>query len=378
RSSAINPSDVSSFRERQKPAEKSSTPLRATRKILGIGKDRIDTIGEMDAKSALYYGLSPGVVKSIQHHEARRIEDAMQNIKYFYGGNIHNTLFAANALGTPTRYLNIVGGHKVRDRRVKFDVLKNMQVITLASPGTRETRTQIAVLPDGEYAATSVRNNTDIIIPRTVLDHIGKDAQYILTKAAFLERPSNIPKVNEIFDKNKLSGGTNILHLENIENLNIKIPEIGDMIKKGRLNVVIGSLPECKIFFGLSDHINYRHLTFEEMRDQVIANAHNHKIHTVCTLGSHGAVIIDKGSVYYVPAKQISDINDKIGAGDAFAGGYLAGLARHLNHREAAEFGNLAAVETLEHQGPRAPLASLKPIAEMLENHSKLRAQISK
>ncbi len=52
--------------------------------------------------------------------------------------------------------------------------------------------------------------------------------------------------------------------------------------------------------------------------------------------GEHGAVLVEKGGrIFYVPAFPLEDIFDPTGAGDAFAGGFMAHLA-HTNNLSAA------------------------------------------
>jgi sugar/nucleoside kinase (ribokinase family) len=44
--------------------------------------------------------------------------------------------------------------------------------------------------------------------------------------------------------------------------------------------------------------------------------------------GEHGAVLVQKDRIFYVPAFPLEDVFDPTGAGDAFAGGFMAHLAR--------------------------------------------------
>ena len=44
--------------------------------------------------------------------------------------------------------------------------------------------------------------------------------------------------------------------------------------------------------------------------------------------GEHGAVLVEKERIFYVPAFPLDDVFDPTGAGDAFAGGFMAHLAR--------------------------------------------------
>lgn len=44
--------------------------------------------------------------------------------------------------------------------------------------------------------------------------------------------------------------------------------------------------------------------------------------------GTYGAVLVDRGGIFYVPAFPLEEVFDPTGAGDAFAGGFMAHLAR--------------------------------------------------
>lgn len=44
--------------------------------------------------------------------------------------------------------------------------------------------------------------------------------------------------------------------------------------------------------------------------------------------GTYGAVLVERGGIFYVPAFPLEEVFDPTGAGDAFAGGFMAHLAR--------------------------------------------------
>jgi sugar/nucleoside kinase (ribokinase family) len=50
--------------------------------------------------------------------------------------------------------------------------------------------------------------------------------------------------------------------------------------------------------------------------------------YVVVKKGEHGAVLVQKDRVFYVPAFPLEDVFDPTGAGDAFAGGFMAHLAK--------------------------------------------------
>jgi sugar/nucleoside kinase (ribokinase family) len=50
--------------------------------------------------------------------------------------------------------------------------------------------------------------------------------------------------------------------------------------------------------------------------------------YVVIKQGEHGAVLVGEGKVFYVPAFPLEDVFDPTGAGDAFAGGFMAHVAK--------------------------------------------------
>ncbi len=50
--------------------------------------------------------------------------------------------------------------------------------------------------------------------------------------------------------------------------------------------------------------------------------------YVVIKKGEHGAVLVGQGKTFFVPAFPLEDVFDPTGAGDAFAGGFMAHLAR--------------------------------------------------
>ena len=67
--------------------------------------------------------------------------------------------------------------------------------------------------------------------------------------------------------------------------------------------------------------------------------------YVVIKQGEHGAVLVGEGKTFYVPAFPLEDVFDPTGAGDAFAGGFMAHVARtrsisNLNLRLAMVYGS--------------------------------------
>ena len=82
----------------------------------------------------------------------------------------------------------------------------------------------------------------------------------------------------------------------------------------------------------------------------------------VVTRSEKGCVVAEGESTWEAPAFPIGRLVDTTGAGDMFAAGFLAGLARGSDMTTCGRLGALAAAEIIQHLGAR-PQVSLKTLA---------------
>lgn len=120
-----------------------------------------------------------------------------------------------------------------------------------------------------------------------------------------------------------------------------------------RSDVVFMGADEALAVFGTDDPAELRTL-FPQPEHLIVKN----DAHTVT--GFHGRERVD------VPALRLA-IVEKIGAGDAFAGGFLAGLLHGLGHQARIRLGHLCAAAALTGHGDIAHLPPLHRLEELLE-----------
>jgi ribokinase len=86
----------------------------------------------------------------------------------------------------------------------------------------------------------------------------------------------------------------------------------------------------------------------------------------VITLGEKGAFYQDESGAMLVPAFDAGPVVETTGAGDAFNGGFAAGLARGLLPIEAVRFGCAAAALSVTRPGTARSMPSLTEIEDIL------------
>ena len=83
----------------------------------------------------------------------------------------------------------------------------------------------------------------------------------------------------------------------------------------------------------------------------------------IVTRSEKGCVVVEADKTWEVPAFPITKLVDTTGAGDMFAAGFLAGLARGADMVSCGRLGALAAAEIIQHLGAR-PNMPLKALAK--------------
>lgn len=73
--------------------------------------------------------------------------------------------------------------------------------------------------------------------------------------------------------------------------------------------------------------------------------------HIIVTLGAKGSTVYAGDDTYSVPSAKVGNVLDPTGAGDAFRGGFFAGLSLGLSWEQCGRIGALCGAYALEHVG---------------------------
>jgi sugar/nucleoside kinase (ribokinase family) len=122
------------------------------------------------------------------------------------------------------------------------------------------------------------------------------------------------------------------------------------LIRDGSLDILFANIHELQSLFQTAD------------ADTALAALRDEKVLGVVTRSAEGALVVTRGETRAVPAFPVARVVDTTGAGDLFAAGFMAGLARDLDLTDCARLGGLAAAEVISHLGAR-PQTSLLDLA---------------
>ena len=122
------------------------------------------------------------------------------------------------------------------------------------------------------------------------------------------------------------------------------------------------ALERCHILFANAEEACALYRT--RTHAQAVAKAVGKPYTAVLTKHEHGAVIVHKGEIHQVEAIPVQAV-DTTGAGDAFAAGFLYGLASGLAPQNAGRLGCLAASRIVTHYGAR-PRQTLRHLPSLV------------
>ena len=262
------------------------------------------------------------------------VEDIVTSI----GGNGANTSFAIAKLGSRVRLLGMVGADEAGDR-------------------------VIAQLNETGVDTTCVLRRNDLPTPVTVVVVASDAARMFLhrpgaSRQAFAEPP--------LFTADLISGCSHF-HLANPFAMPLMRPHAGVTLERARSEGLSTSLDTgwdakgqwlevigpCLRFLDLlfvNEEESAKLTGFTDPADGA-RFFHDHGTATVVVkLGSRGCLVSDRGCQFESPAFSIKAV-DTTGAGDAFAGAFIAGLYRGLPIEDSARLANAAGALSVQAAG---------------------------
>lgn len=118
--------------------------------------------------------------------------------------------------------------------------------------------------------------------------------------------------------------------------------EFLDLMRTRTVDIVFANQHELKALYQTADF------------DTALAALRDENVLGVVTRSEQGCMVVTREETHAVPATLIDRLVDTTGAGDLFAAGFLAGLARDRSLVDCARLGGLAAAEVIQHYGARS------------------------
>lgn len=316
--------------------------------VLGIGNAIVDVIARAEDDFLVAQGMHKGTMALIDEARAEQIYAAMGPAVESSGGSAANTIVGVASFGARAAFVGKVNddelgrtfAHDIRSAGVAYGTPP-------ASEGPSTARCYIMVTPDGERTMNTYLGAAQDLHPNDIDE--GQVASAAVTYLeGYLWDP---PHAKEAFVKAAgiahKAGRHVALTLSDAFCVDRYRTEFLDLIRKGIVDIVFANERELHSLYETADF------------DTAVKALRGEAKLAVVTRSEKGCVVVSAKAVEAVAAEPVEQVADVTGAGDLFAAGFLAGLARGKDHRTAARLGGLAAAEVIQHIGAR-PAVSLK------------------
>lgn len=279
----------------------------------------------------------------------------VERIELTLGGNGGSTSYTLAKLGCPVRLVTAVGRDDFGD-----DVLERLRAVGVDL--SRVERVDNAATP----ASIGVVHPTGM---RALLHHPGA------SRVAF---PHGIPLTDD------LAGDSGTLHIANIFSLECFQRHAAPMLREARgrrmrTSVDTGWDARGLWMERLGDCLAYTDLLLanEEEAKRLSRESHVEQAaealrslgagSVVVKLGGEGCWVSTDDERFHSPGFRVEAV-DTTGAGDCFAGGYLAALERGFSHQESARFANAVGALSVSCLGPVTGIRTFGETQEWMQS----------
>lgn len=317
--------------------------------VVGIGNAIVDVLAHADDAFLADQGLPKGAMTLIDGDTADRLYDAMGPGIECSGGSAANTIAALASLGSRGAFVG-----KVRDDQLGQVFRHDITALGIAfdTPPARDgaptARCLILVSPDAQrtmntFLGACVALGPDDIAPATIA------AARVTYLEGYLWDP---PAAKEAFLK-----AARLAHEAGRKvALSLSDAFCVDRHRESFLDLLEHHVD---ILFANEDEIQalYRASSF----DAALQHVRGHCEIAALTRGAKGSVVVAGDEVHVLDPAPVSRVVDTTGAGDAYAAGFLHGLARGRDLATCGRIAGIAAAEIIGFVGarPERPLEGL-------------------
>jgi sugar/nucleoside kinase (ribokinase family) len=319
--------------------------------VLAIGDAVVDVIADADDAFLVEEGLVKGSMQVLDADGAARLYARMSQARETSGGSAANTMAGVAALGGRAGFVGQVAADQLGEIFTHDIRALGVEFLTPARTGGLPTgRCLILVTPDAQRTMNTFRGAAHELSAE-VLDPDQIRAAAILYLEAYLWRSAG-PRaaMDQAMGIARAAGRRIAFTLSDIACIAPHRAEMMAMIEQGMIDLLFANEAEIRELAETAD------------RDAAIAAIQRKVDFLVVTCSEKGAIGIERGRRVAVPAAPVGKVVDTTGAGDLFAAGVLAGMAKGRSLEESLRIGSIAAAEVISHYGAR-PQVDLEALA---------------
>ena len=318
--------------------------------LLAIGNAIVDVLSQTDERFLAGQGLHKGTMALIDEARAESLSGLTGPATVVSGGSAANTAVGAAMLGARAAFVG-----KVRDDELGRLFAHDLKAVGVgfdtvpATSGPATARSFILVTPDGERTMNTYLGACQALGPDDIDEATVAGAKVVYLEGYLWDPPAAKDAFRKAVTIAHRAGNLVALSLSDPFCVDRYRDEFRGLLKDGSIDLLFANTYELKSLYQTSDD------------DAALSGLRGERATGIITRSSEGALVVSRDGTEAVDAFPVERVVDTTGAGDLFAGGYLAGLARGLPARDCARLGCLAAAEVISHIGarPQADIAGL-------------------
>ena len=316
--------------------------------VVAIGNAIVDVLARVEDGFLAEHAIDKGVMTLIDTEAAARLYDAMPTSHEVSGGSAANTVAGLAALGAKTAFVG-----KVRDDQLGRIFAHDIRTLGAeyngpfadGPDGVETARCLVMVTPDGERSMSTYLGVSASLAPEDIDVTLMSRADWLYLEGYLFDSPDAKAAYTRAIEATKAGGGRVAFTVSDPfcierhrEDMKALIHDHVDLLFANKAELL--SLYE-------TDDLEY---ALGRLGSEVQMAA--------VTMSGDGAVVVQGEARTEVEAMPV-EVRDTTGAGDLFAAGFLAGLARGRAPAACARMGCVAAAEVISHLGAR-PESDLK------------------
>ena len=311
--------------------------------IICIGNALVDSLTQIEESKINELSLNKARMTLVDKERSNFLLQNMKNPIYEAGGSAANTAYWISQLGGEVGFIGKISNDELGNQfqsSLKDSGLKDFTVFE--EEDNQTGLCAIFITPDGERTMNTYLGAGEYLSVNDLNEDSIKDANILYMEGYLWDKPSSKEAFLHAAKLNKETGGMNAISLSDVFCVDMHRESFKDFIKND-IDYVFCNEDELNSLFELNN--------IDESIENFLNLFPNVK-QLICTLGSSGVMIIEKGRSYHFDATE-ANVVDKTGAGDFFAGGYLYGLQKNLSLVDSAEIANRSAAHVISEIGVR-------------------------
>lgn len=326
--------------------------------ILTLGNAIVDVIAHTDDGFLVSENLHKGSMNLIDEARAEYLYGKMGQAAIISGGSGANTAVGAASLGARAGFIG-----KVRDDELGRIYRHDMNATGVrfetayADPdGPATARSFILVTPDGERTMNTYLGACQNLSPADIDEATVRGAKITYLEGYLWDPPAAKEAFRKAVEIAHGAGNKVALTLSDSFCVDRYRSEFLELARTGAIDILFANVHELKALYETADEDTAVAALREEGHPQ-------RDFLAVITRSERGSLIVTREGTHAVSAFPVETVVDLTGAGDLFAGGFMAGLVQGRDLVACARLGAMAAAEVISHIGAR-PQRSLREMAQ--------------